>query len=178
MKRVIKIVGVVVVGLAVGLGVAALVLTGILPVPFGPMAEARAAADRARPPVTVMYPTKERVVNLADKETPRFLKTQVTLEFIDQSRKEPPKGEAVKAQQEEFAKDMTGYTAIIEDSLTMVLSSRTSAQLLDPAGKEALRREMIDRLNRALFPEHADEPSSDKPRERVVNAYFQTFIIQ
>ncbi len=179
MKRVLIIVGLIIAGLAAGVGVAALVMTGIVPVPFGPAAEARAAAERARPPVTVMYPTRERVVNLADKETPRFLKVQVTLEFIDVSRKEPPKGDAVKTQQDDFARDMTGYTAIIEDALTMVLSSKTAAQLIDPAGKENVKRELIDRLNRALFPDTGRADSTtDNVRERVVNAYFPTLIIQ
>ncbi len=196
MKRLLKLAGALLVGLIVGIGVVGLALAGIIPVPFGPIAEARAGAEPARPPVTVMYPTKERVVNLTDRETPRFLKVQVTLEFIDRTRKEPPKGDAVKAQQEEFAKDMAAYSAIIEDALTMVLSSKTSTQLLDPAGKEALKRELIDKLNRTLFPDPPAEGASEKgpakapaptpspakesepERERVVNVYFPLFIIQ
>src|ERR687887_529150 len=98
-------------GLAIGAAVAVSALLGILPVPFGPLAEARQVAEKSRPLVTVMYPTKERVVNLMDKPTSHYLKVQLTLEFIDRKLKAPPKGDAVKAQQDEFAKDMQGYSA-------------------------------------------------------------------
>ena len=164
LKKMLLFVGI---GLGLGAVVAVTAVLGVLPVPFGPMAEARQAAERARPPVTVMYPTRERVVNLTDKSTPRYLKVQLTLEFIDSKVKEPPRGEAVKAQQDEFAKDMSGHSAIIEDALTTTLSSKSSTDLLKPEGKEELKQELIERVNRALHEE-----------EKVVNVYFTSFIIQ
>jgi flagellar FliL protein len=164
MKKILLFVGV---GLAVGGALAGAVVMGVVPVPFGPLAEARAAAERARPPVTVMYPTKERVVNLMDKPSSHYLKVQLTLEFIDTKLKEPPKGEAVKAQQDEFAKDMQGYSAVIEDALTTTLSSKTSAELLRPDGKDSLKQELLQNVNHALHDE-----------EKAVNVYFTSFIIQ
>lgn len=163
----IKILGIIGAALLLGAGIAAAIVTGIVPVPFGPMAEARAAAEKAKPPVTVMYPTKERVVNLTDKGTIKYLKVALTLEFIDSKLKDPPKGEAVKAEQDEFAKDMSGYSAIIDDALVGTLSSKASADLLKPDGKEALKNELIDRVNHALHDS-----------EKVVNVYFTSFIIQ
>jgi flagellar basal body-associated protein FliL len=163
----IKIVAFAGAGLAVGAAVALTALLGVLPVPFGPLAEARQAAEKARPPVTVMYPTKERVVNLTDRPTPRYLKVQLTLEFIDSKVKEPPKGDTVKAQQEMFARDMSGYSAIIEDALTTTLSSHSSNDLLKSDGKDLLKQELIERVNKAL---HDDE--------KAVNVYFTSFIIQ
>jgi len=164
MKKILLFMGV---GLAVGGALATSALVGVLPVPFGPLAEAREAAERARPPVTVMYPTKERVVNLLDKQTSHYLKVQLTLEFIDTKLKEPPKGDAVKTQQDDFAKGMAGYTAVIEDALTTTLSSKSSSDLLKPDGKDLLKQELIDKVNRAL---HDDE--------KAVNVYFTSFIIQ
>jgi flagellar basal body-associated protein FliL len=164
MKKILLFVGV---GLAVGGLLAVGAVVGVVPVPFGPLAEARAAAERARPPVTVMYPTKERVVNLMDKQTSHYLKVQLTLEFIDSKLKDPPKGDAVKAQQDEFAKDMQGYSAVIEDSLTTTLSSHSSADLLKPDGKDLLKQELLQNVNKAL---HEDE--------KAVNVYFTSFIIQ
>jgi flagellar FliL protein len=164
MKKILLFVGV---GLALGGALAISVVLGLVPVPFGPLAEARQAAERARPPVTVMYPTKERVVNLTDKSATKYLKVALTLEFIDSKLKDPPKGDGVKAQQDDFAKDMSGHSAIIEDALTTTLSSKSSTDLLKPEGKEELKHELIERVNRALHEE-----------EKVVNVYFTSFIIQ
>lgn len=167
MKRLLTVFGIIVLAVVTSGGIVALVLSGVLPVPFGPMAEARAASEQARPAVTVMYAMKERVVNLADTGSPRYLKVQVTLEFIDQSRKEPPKGEAIKQQQEAFSKEIAAHSAILEDKLTMVFSSQHSSDLLTPQGKERLKQQLIDQVNAALHQQ-----------ERVVNIYFTTFIIQ
>lgn len=163
----IKIVGIIGAGVLFGAAVAAAVVMGIVPLPFGPMAEARAAAEKAKPPVTVMYPTKERVVNLTDKASNKYLKVSLTLEFIDNKLKDPPKGEAVKTQQDDFAKEMSGYSAIIDDALVGTLSSKTSTDLLKPDGKDALKNELIDRVNHSLHDS-----------EKVVNVYFTSFIIQ
>jgi flagellar FliL protein len=153
--------------LLLGALVAVAIVMGMIPLPFGPAAEARAALEKAKPVVTVMYPTKERVVNLTDKSASKYLKVSLTLEFIDSKAKDPPKGEAVKVQQEEFAKEMSGHTAVIEDALVSALSSKASADLLKADGKDVLKSELIDRVKHAL---HAEE--------KVVNVYFTSFIIQ
>jgi flagellar basal body-associated protein FliL len=163
----IKIVLIVGVALVLGAGVAASIVLGILPVPFGPLAEARALAEKAKPSVTVMYPTKERIVNLADKSASKYLKVSLTLEFIDSKVKDPPKGAAVIAQQTEFAAEMSPYSAVIDDALVTTLSSRASVDLLKPDGKELLKSDLISTVNRALHDE-----------EKVVNVYFTSFIIQ
>ena len=163
----IKIVGIVVAGIVIGAGVAAGVVTGLIPAPIGPAAEARAAAEKAKPPVTVMYPTKERVVNLSDKAASKYLKVALTLEFIDSRLKDPPKGAAVTQQQTEFAAEMSPYSAIIDDALVTTLSSKSSSDLLKPDGKEQLKSDLINNINHALRDE-----------EKVVNVYFTSFIIQ
>jgi flagellar basal body-associated protein FliL len=163
----IKIVLILFIPLVLGAGIAAATVTGVLPVPFGPLAEARALADKAKPPVTVMYPTKERIVNLADKTTSKYLKVALTLEFIDSKLKDPPKGAAVTGQQIEFATEMSPYSAVIDDALVTTLSSRGSGDLLKPDGKELLKSDLISNVNHALRDE-----------EKVVNVYFTVFIIQ
>ena len=165
----IKILAFVGAGLALGGALAAAVVMGVIPVPFGPLADARAAAEKAnpKPPVTVMYTTKERVVNLTDKASPRYLKVALTLEFIDSKAKEPPKGEAVTAQQADFAKEMSPYSAVIDDALVSTLSAKQSTELLKADGKDQLKTELIEKVNHALRDE-----------EKVVNVYFTSFIIQ
>jgi flagellar FliL protein len=163
----IKIVAIVGIALALGAAVAVAIVLGLVPLPFGPAAEARAAAEKAKPPVTVMFPTKERIVNLTDKAATKYLKVALTLEFIDTKLKDPPKGAGVLAQQTDFAAEMSGYNAVIDDALVTTLSSKSSADLLKPDGKEALKNELMDKVNHALHDE-----------EKVVNVYFTGFIIQ
>jgi flagellar basal body-associated protein FliL len=148
-------------------GVVAAVVMGVIPVPFGPLAEARALAEKAKPPVTVMYVMKERVVNLTDKSASKYLKIAMSLEFIDTKVKDPPKGAAVLAQQLEFAGEMSPYAAVIDDVLGSTLSSKTSADLIKADGKEQLKSDLILNVNHALHDE-----------EKVVNVYFTSFIIQ
>jgi flagellar FliL protein len=114
-----------------------------------------------------MYATKEQVVNLSDKSASKYLKVDLTLEFIDSKYKDPPTGAAVAQQQTDFATDISPYTAIIQDALVTTLSSKTSTDLLQPNGKDQLKTELINNVNKAL---HDDE--------KVVNVYFTSFIIQ
>jgi flagellar FliL protein len=163
----IKIVVILGGGLVLGAAVAAIIVLGIVPLPFGPGADARAAADKLKPPVTVMYPTKERVVNLTDKAASKYLKVALTLEFIDNKLKDPPAAAAVPQQQADFAAEMSPHSAIIEDVLVTTLSAKSSADLLKPDGKEQLKSDLITNVNHALHDE-----------EKVVNVYFTSFIIQ
>jgi flagellar basal body-associated protein FliL len=163
----IKIVGILGGGLLVGAALAVAIVMGLIPLPFGPAAEARAAAEKAKPPVTVMYTAKERVVNLTDKAASKYLKVALTLEFIDSKLKDPPKGAAVTQQQTEFAAEMSPYSAIIDDALVTTLSSRSSTDLLKPDGKELLKNDLMNNVNHALHDE-----------EKVVAVYFTSFIIQ
>jgi flagellar basal body-associated protein FliL len=163
----IKILGILGGSLLLGAAVAAAIVMGVVPLPFGPAAEARAAIEKTKPPVTVMYPAKEQVVNLADKGSSKYLKVNLTLEFIDSKLKDPPQGAAVATQQTEFANDMAPYSAIIQDALVSTLSSKNSTDLLKPDGKDQLKNDLINNVNRAL---HDDE--------KVVNVYFTSFIIQ
>ena len=163
----IKIVGFLGGGLLLGAAVAAAIVMGLVPLPFGPAAEARVAAEKAKPPVTVMYTTKERVVNLTDRAAAKYLKVSLTLEFIDSKLKDPPKGAAVTTQQTDFAAEMAPYSAIIDDALVTTLSAKGSSDLLKPDGKDQLKADLINNVNHALHDE-----------EKVVNVYFTSFIIQ
>lgn len=140
---------------------------GVLPIAVVPKSAVAAAATVEKPPVTVMYPTGERIVNLTDTPTMRYLKVDATLEFIDHKLKDPPVGPAIKTEQDAFAGDLTAYTAVINDTLTTVFSSHSSAELLTADGKARLKQDLIDHVNAALHNE-----------ETVVNVYFQTFVIQ
>ena len=98
---------------------------------------------------------------------PNIQKATLTLEFIDSKLKDPPKGAAVTAQQTDFAAEMSPYSAVIDDALVTTLSSKASADLLKPDGKDQLKNDLMNNVNHALRDE-----------EKVVNVYFTSFIIQ
>jgi len=129
-----------------------------------------------KPKVGMMYPLRDRVVNLADAGVMRYLKTTIVLEMADYSGKEAAKGEEYKKKQEELKHHMLGTTPVIEDEITSVLTSKTSAELMSAEGKQKLREELRARLNKAL-----DKPGAHKDpkeKEEVLTVYFSDFIIQ
>ncbi|MDB6000669.1 MAG: fliL [Rhizobacter sp.] len=114
-------------------------------------------------------------VNLADKDVERYAQIGVTLEVDD------PK----------FAEDMKAYMPSIRNNILMILAHKTSTELLDRAGKEALAAEIMRESVRPLGIEIDDEDSADddttsKKKKRrkaevhnpVTHVNFSNFIIQ
>lgn len=126
-------------------------------------------------------------VNLADRETDRYLQVQMTLELRDEKS-----GDMVK-----------NYMPIIRNNILTTLSYKTSAQLLERHGKQRLSRELRAEVARALDLEPPDideeelppaegataapEKKDDRKRRRrlrpedyspVVGVHFSNFIIQ
>jgi flagellar protein FliL len=146
-----------------------------------PVAAARARGhDPKNPPVYV--PLDPFTVNLADRDTERFAQIGITLQLDDAKV-----GEELKA-----------YMPAIRNNVLMVLSSKTSTQLLTREGKDKLARQVLLATVRPLgFPtaeedddeEAADDapPANAKKRKRrapqqlvypVVAVHFSTFIVQ
>lgn len=117
------------------------------------------------------------VVNLADKEAERFAQIGVTLEVDD------PK----------FAEQLKAYMPAIRSGILMVMSHKTSQQLLDGDGKIQLAREV---MREAVLPlgievdaDDADSDESPKAKKGkkkrkaavhnpVTHVHYSTFIIQ
>ncbi len=93
---------------------------------------------------------KEFVVNLADSDTPRYLKTVLVLELTS----DPVKVACEKSM------------APIRSTIVELLSSKTYAEVKDIKGKTRLRHEIIVRLNEILG------------MSGVTQVYFTDFIIQ
>ncbi len=83
------------------------------------------AVDRAHPPTFV--PLDAFVVNLADKDADRYAQIGVTLEIDDAK----------------FADKIKLYMPAIRNGVLMVLADKTSRDLLDRSGKEALAAEIL-----------------------------------
>ena len=123
-----------------------------------------------QPPVFVAL--EPFVVNLADKESDRYAQVGVTLEVED------PK----------FAEEMKIYMPAIRNGILMVLSHKTSAQLLTREGKLALAREIMRESVLPLGIEVRDESDEEgAPARRrkpagavnpVKRVHFSNFIVQ
>ncbi|MCR5885982.1 flagellar basal body-associated FliL family protein [Rhizobacter sp. J219] len=105
-------------------------------------AEAKRKEHAAKHP-PVFVPLEPFVVNLADKESDRYAQIGVTLEVED------PK----------FAEEMKAYMPAIRNGILMVLSHKTSAQLLSREGKVALAKDIMREAVLPLGIEIKDEPA-------------------
>ena len=132
----------------------------------------KAAHKIGAPPTFV--PLDPFTVNLADKEVDRFAQIGITLEVVDAHT-----ADTIKA-----------YLPAIRSNVLMVLSHKTSAELLSREGKERLAREIMRESVRPMGIELGDEgeddadaPKKKKKKKNVVespvtNVLFSTFIVQ
>jgi flagellar FliL protein len=141
--------------------------------PVAEKAKAKSHDDHKTPPTFV--PLEAFVVNLADKETDRYAQIGITLEVDD------PK----------FADQLKAYMPAIRSGILMVLSHKTSQQLLQPEGKIALANEIMRESVLPLGIEIEDEDAEvdDAPKKKkkkkkaavhnpVTHVHFSNFIVQ
>lgn len=98
------------------------------------------------------------VVNLADPGSRRYLRVRLKIEF-----KKPEETEPL----------LTERTPQVRDVILLLLSSKTSDQLVSPEGKTHLRKELTDQLNLVL-----KKGKKKKVKQVVKNLYFTEFLIQ
>jgi flagellar FliL protein len=94
------------------------------------------------------------VVNLADPGSRRYLRLNMQLK-LKKPEEDEPRLEARMPQ--------------VRDAVLLLLSSKTTDQLLGPEGKAALRQELIDQIDAIL---------KKKKKKAVKNLYFTEFLIQ
>ncbi len=132
--------------------------------------------DASHPPT--FLPLDPFIVNLADKEVDRYAQIGVTLELDDAKT----------------ADQLKAYMPAIRNGILMVLAHKTSAELLERKGKEALAAEIMREVVKPLGieveePEAHDEDADDaKPKKKkkkaaepelpVKHVHFSNFIIQ
>lgn len=125
---------------------------------------AAGVAAPTKPGPTVKLPV--RIHNLFG--VPRhYVKLAVALEFEPHD----PKfftlaGEARVVAEEEFALEVAPVVPLIEDAITGVVGSKSIEQISTPAGRDALKRELL-----ATLSEIVHEPV-------LVNVYFTEFLTQ
>ena len=145
----------------------------------GEPAKKAAKKDHGAPPA--FLPLEPFIVNLADKEVDRYAQIGVTLEIDD-----PKTADQLKA-----------YMPAIRNGILMVLAHKTSAELLERKGKEALASEIMRETVRPLgieieapeTDEAVADDDEDKPKKKkkkkaaavdnpVKHVHFSNFIIQ
>lgn len=137
--------------------------------------ETHAPAAHAKPGTPPTFvPLDPFTVNLADKEVDRFAQVGVTLEVADAH----------------FADQLKAYMPAIRNNVLMVLSHKTSAELLTVEGKEKLakeiRRESVRPMGIEIEDEDEDEDAAPKKKKKkkkqvespVTQVLFSTFIVQ
>ncbi|HEY1399152.1 flagellar basal body-associated FliL family protein [Roseateles sp.] len=141
----------------------------------GAAEEKPAAAAHAKPGTPPTFvPLDPFTVNLADKEVDRFAQVGITLEVADAH----------------FADQLKAYMPAIRNNVLLVLSHKTSAELLSAEGKEKLakeiRREAVRPMGIELDDEDEDEDAAPKKKKKkkrqvespVTQVLFSTFIVQ
>jgi flagellar FliL protein len=126
--------------------------------------------DPGHPPTYI--PLDPFIVNLADRENEKYAQIGMTLQVDD------PK----------FAEQMKGYMPAIRNAILMILSHKTSAELLDRDGKDKLAEEVMRESVRPLGIEIDAEDAPDVPGKKkrkrapvynpVQQVLFSSFIIQ
>lgn len=139
-------------------------------------------AEKASKPVAkdaknlpTFLPIEAFTVNLADRDGSRYAQVSITLELEDAKT-----GDLIK-----------GYMPAVRNNVLLLLSGKTSQQLLDPQGKVVLAREIHREVLRPLGIEMEDpdeEEARDRDRKRkkprpapvypVRAVHFSNFIVQ
>ncbi|MCL5103180.1 MAG: flagellar basal body-associated FliL family protein [Armatimonadetes bacterium] len=99
----------------------------------------------------------EFIVNLADSAEIRYLKTNIVLEV---------EGAAAIGSGEKGGE--AGGDPGVRDAVIQVLSSKHFAELVNPKGKEALKKEVVVAVNKRL----------EKSGTKAVDVYFSEFAMQ
>lgn len=113
-------------------------------------AEVAAEEESGPPPVGPILDLNTFIVNLADEDVQRFLKTSISLEM------DAPEG----------LEEATTRLPQIKDYVVTLLPSKKSADILSTEGKQVLRTQLIDGMNRFLT------------KGKVNTLYFTDFVIQ
>lgn len=178
-KKLLIIVAAVVALLVVGGGAAAFLVMKNRAAAEAAAADDDEAAPKKReakaPPVKdakhapAFMPLDPFTVNLADRNADRYAQIAITLELSD-----PAQADVIKA-----------YMPAVRNNVLMLLSHKTSAELLEHDGKLLLAEQIRKETARALGFEIDDEDDSSKKKRRrapaelpVAAVHFGTFIIQ
>ncbi|MDZ4163829.1 MAG: flagellar basal body-associated protein FliL [Smithellaceae bacterium] len=108
------------------------------------------AVKKEPAPVSAMYAMEPFVVNLMDDQGGRYLKVVIQLEVND----------------EKIVPELNRIKPKLRDAVLDLLSAKSFKDLMDPAGKQQLREEVVLRLNAHLT------------EGKVLKVFFTEFVVQ
>ena len=115
----------------------------------------------------VMFDVGTKVINLADPGGRRYLKVGIVLEFAPHDTAWYTMATEQRAElQALFESEMATKQGVIEDLVKSIISSKSFEQVYTLEGKEALRQEIINRINQML------------PAQLVMYVYFHEYVVQ
>ena len=115
----------------------------------------------------VLFDVGTKVINLADPGGRRYLKVGIVLEFAPHDTAWYTMATEQRAElQALFETEMATKQPVIEDLVISIISSKSFEQVYTLEGKEALRQEIINRINQML------------PTQLVMYVYFNEFVVQ
>jgi flagellar basal body-associated protein FliL len=137
-----------------------------------PAAGEEAASLETQPGSGVMIDTGTKIINLAEISGNKYIRINVVLEFAQPAATETTpaaaaEGEAAAATPaDELTAEITARLPLINDTIITLLSSKAFEELYTTTGKEALRGEIMQKLQ-GLMPEY-----------RLIGVYFTEFVVE
>ncbi len=116
----------------------------------------------------LMVDTGSKIVNLVDPTGRKYLRVGVVLEFAptDPAYFDLKTPEEKKAYIDNFNQEIEAKMPIINDTLITLFTSQTFDTVYTAEGKEALRAQIKDNLNKQL------------PEYQIIAVYFTEFVVQ
>jgi flagellar basal body-associated protein FliL len=171
---------IVLMGLPLGLGVAAGVVFLVVLKPAG---ATPGVPDPASGQHGVMVPLDTKVVNLAPGGDYKYAKVGVTLEIRPNDASfYALKADARTAAETLVVKDYAYVLPLLDDAVGKVVGAKTSTDLLGQGGRDALKAELIDAVRKVLDGGAAPVASGASPAPpeatSVLELYFTDLVMQ
>jgi flagellar FliL protein len=126
-----------------------------------------AAPVEVHPGQGIMFNTGTKIINLAESTGRKYIRITVVLEYVPpDSTYSEMTAEEKTAYVTSFTSEITAKQPLIDDTIITLLSAKSFDQLYTADGKEALRAELLEKINQSM------------PEYKVISVYFTEFVVE